>query len=131
MWVPFKKLICQRQQRRDLNAFREEIAKNLEIFYVMRQLGALRSFQTAEGERTFPKFTNEWPKAIPEYTRRVLDYNFALKKHEDYQAWYTHDINRQNQANAKILHDLQEVAQERSEGIELFFKNAQAAIDDL
>jgi hypothetical protein len=109
------------REKKIWQAFEREVQKNLELCYVMSQLGQkkfflLESWQAIKDSASLPH--NE---PFLDYAGFLAEYNHLFQQAKDYEAWYSSDLERMSQENAKILHDKVEAVEEK-------FQEAQGAI---
>jgi hypothetical protein len=106
--------------------FHEELAKNLESYYVMDQIGRFRFFRMESWQKL--KNSNPPPvcqnTAITTYISRLEEYNSLLDDFTKYEQWYASDLNNKTPANGRILHEKREKAREKFQGLEPIIKSA-------
>jgi len=124
MFAWFSDFCEKRRQKRLRGLLRAQISKNLELFYVMQQLGQYRLFvlgpRTADVPSSHP--------AIFKYGQKLGEFNQALAAAQEFERWYSVDIDRQNPNNAKKLHDLKEAVAEKFQGLEAVIIDARSSI---
>ena len=123
----FRNYLQGRELRRDLLAFYAEARQNLELYYVMFQLGRLRFFPMASWEKV--KTRHAWAPQISEYGRRLTFYNQTQKDYKVYEQWYNENLENKNQENGRILHHKRELAQEQFKDLEAVIKSGAAQVE--
>lgn len=125
----FRRWRARREESRQLSALTSEVEQNLETFYVIRQLNRLRPFAMAAWSglpENHPCRSGDSP--LRHYAQALDAYHEALRDAQDFEAWYSADIERQTRDQACILHDKKETAWARFNGLNAVM---QSALDDL
>ena len=117
------------EQRRELLGLLAEVKSNLELYYVMFQLGKLRFFVMDFWETIKINSESPWDQMIPMYIQRLTEYNQLLKEYKDFEFWYNEDLDRKNKDNGRILHQKKELAQAQFQGLEPVIKDAVSVIE--
>ena len=119
MFSFLKKNSKEEQLKKDLFDFLAEMEKNLELFFVMDQRqfithGFVTGMWSKVGEIDFIKKH----EAIVVYAKAVVDFNEALLKYKEYEAWYTGDVNNKSPENARKLHAMKNELDLKLRGME-------------
>lgn len=120
---------ARQEQRRELLGLLAEVKSNLELYYVMFQLGRLRFFVLDFWATLKENSEASWSQMIPEYIQRLTEYNRILKEYKDFEFWYNEDLNRKNKDNGRVLHQKKELAQAQFQGLEPVIKDAVSVIE--
>lgn len=125
----FSQYRADQKYRRDFLGFLAEVKSNLELYYVMFQLGKLRFFVLDCYETTKNNPGALRDQVVLEYIRRLTEYNRLLKEYKDFEVWYNEDLDRKNKDNGRVLHQKKELAQEQFQGLEPVIKDAIRVIE--
>jgi hypothetical protein len=125
----FSEYRVRQEQRREFLGLLAEVKSNLELYYVMFQLGKLRFFVLDFWETIKTNSEGSWNQMIPEYIRRLTEYNRILKEYKDFEFWYNDDLDRKNKNNGCVLHQKKELAQVQFQGLEPVIKDAVSVIE--
>lgn len=129
MFKFFNEYQAHREQRRELLGLLAEAKSNLELYYVMFQLGKLRFFVLDFCGTIKNNSEGSWDQIFLEYISRLTKYNQVLKEYKDFELWYNEDLDRKNKDNGRILHQKKELAQAQFQGLEKIIKDAIVAIE--
>ncbi len=117
------------ERRREFLGLLAEVKTNLELYYVMFQLGKLRFFVLDFWETIKTNSKSSWNQMIPEYILHLTEYNRILKEYKDFEFWYNQDLDRKNKDNGRVLHQKKELAQAQFQGLEPVIKDAVSVIE--
>ncbi len=111
--------------------FYAEVAKNLESYYVMDQREYFRPFRMEAWRTAGTIPALERSDAVREYVESLKAYNEDLAGMEEFERWYSSDVNNRTRENARILHDKKTAIAQRFPSFEGIIKKAKKAVEDI
>ena len=129
IWKAWRQFRARRARREFFKLLALEISQNLETCYIIQQLGQLRPFDLRVWQQAAKLPNLLWPREILIYVERLTEFNSALRVAQEYEQWYSSNLDNQSHDNAQLLHAHKESAQEKFVGLELIIKNAQPSLE--
>ena len=129
MFKFFQNFKKKRETKRLLLGFYEEIKRNLELYYVMNQLGEFRLFCLDYCRRIKDNPVISSDERILICLEKIEDFNRIMTEFSQYQEWYNLDINNKTRENAQTLHSHKENVFEKLKGIDRVISVAKKALE--